>query len=78
MVRRTNDEISIDIGKSGIITRQDIYEVIKNTPGKNLAEKIPGIEAFIESLPEEIREKVAGNGKTTKVNILSDLSSYPK
>jgi len=74
---RDNATIKTDIETAKKITRKDIYEVLQNSVGKTIEDKTPDVETFVDSLSDEIKNKVGLNGKTAKESILTDLSSYP-
>jgi hypothetical protein len=77
MSTRTNEKIKTDIETAKNITRQDVYEVLQNTPGETIAIKTPGVQVFLDSLPTQIKNEIKANGKTAEENILADLISYP-
>ena len=69
---RDKIKIKSDIENSGIVTRDDIYELLKNINGETIEDKRQGATDFLESLPDSIKneQKIGG---TVKEKILNDL-----
>ena len=70
-------EIKTTIEREAEITRQDVYDVLKNVPGDKLEDKKPGVREFLESLPSNIKNKVKIGKKKAIDKIMEDLESYP-
>ena len=73
---RDVSKIKSDIEERGVVTRLDIFEVLENSKGQTSEQKTLDVETFLESLPQEIKEKVGKDGKVVKESILADIGSY--
>lgn len=74
---RSPAKIASDISTDKEINRQDVYEVLKNTPGKTNFEKREAVASFLRTLPTGIINKKDTQGAKKIDKILDDLNSYP-
>lgn len=70
--------IKAKIEKQGNLTRQDVYDILREKKGKKMKEKRKFVKDTLDSLPDEIKSKKSPiDGRLVVDKIMDDLGSYP-